>query len=153
MLNTFRWRANIIADTNVSKHVHIQMEAAVRVPFVCGRARPILSFGARILISLSMSFCHQRRRKKTKSIYVRARAILSWNTSCLYMSVKFENTEATFLQIVFMFLSECNNKNWSLLKIYQNNGKINIWWSFHLKRQEEYLVDISLLNVTIFVFL
>ena len=120
--------------------------AAVRVLFACGRARPMLSFGARILISLSMSFCHQSRRKKTKSIYVRTRAILSWNTSCLYMSVKFENAEATFLQIVFMFLSECNNTNWSLLKIYQNNGKINIWWSFHLKRHKEYSVDIAFLE-------
>ena len=86
---------------------------------------------------------------KTKSIYVQTRAILSWIISWLYMSEKFENAEATFNQIVFMFLSECNNTNFSLLKIHYNNGNINNSWSFHVKRQKEYLVDIAFLKIII----
>ena len=144
-----RWKVNSVADRNVSQHFHIEMETwdVSLITFWSCHANVIpwcTYTNQRIYVLLSLQW-----KGKTKSIYVQTRAILSWIISWLYMSEKFENAEATFNQIVFMFLSECNNTNFSLLKIHQNNGNINNSWSFHVKRQKEYLVDIAFLKIII----
>ena len=149
LFHIVRWKVNSVADQNVSQHFHIEMETLGRVfDYIwSGHANVILwctYTNQRIYVLLSLQW-----KGKTKSIYVQTRAILSWIISWLYMSEKFENAEATFNQIVFMFLSECNNTNFSLLKIHQNNGNINNSWSFHVKRQKEYLVDIAFLKIII----